>query len=280
MGVRNTRGTDTCSLYIQRSLAAVLTNESTASVLKSTNMIPPPGRRPRSAMPAARPVIPASETGVANTRSGKAEDKPRVTLKAPPYGSRMSSPSSTTGGSSLKARCRLLVSASSTAVNWHLRRAGQPGLAQRQPAPTRRLQHPPHSLILAGCVYCTVPTDRGCGAARPPALRGGYHPISNAGQNGRYSGSVPGVVVPGEWRRSTAAQLKKFQLHPRYPAHTRGCRKPPNVPPGCQTLPDWWEWSGRYGCFRSQSAAVPAIGWRKCSPPRHFLLPQPPPPPA
>src|SRR3990172_1243640 len=86
MGVRNTKGTDTCSLYIQRSLAAVLTNESTASVLKSPNMISTTGRRPRSAMPAARPVIPASETGVANTRSGKAEDKPRVTLKAPPYG--------------------------------------------------------------------------------------------------------------------------------------------------------------------------------------------------
>src|SRR3990170_7252405 len=114
MGVRITRGTRTWSLYIQRNLATWLTNWSAASVMKSPNMISTTGRRPRNAIPAAIPTIAASETGVVNTRPGKSVDSPRVTLKAPPYGSRMSSPRIKTFSSKARARCRAALRESRT----------------------------------------------------------------------------------------------------------------------------------------------------------------------
>jgi len=47
-------------------------------------MISTTGRKPRKAIPAAMPVILASDIGLVITRSGKAVDKPRLTLNAPP----------------------------------------------------------------------------------------------------------------------------------------------------------------------------------------------------
>src|ERR1700691_2299853 len=67
-------------------------------------------------MPAAIPAIAASEIGVVHTRSGNLVDRPRVTLNAPPYGSRMSSPSIYTFGLTSMAWCRAWFSASRTVV--------------------------------------------------------------------------------------------------------------------------------------------------------------------
>ena len=61
--------------------------------MKSPNMISRIGRQPRRAMPAATPKIAPSETGVVITRCGHFVERPCVTLNAPPYGSRTSSPS-------------------------------------------------------------------------------------------------------------------------------------------------------------------------------------------
>ncbi|CAM5645492.1 hypothetical protein SALBM217S_00520 [Streptomyces griseoloalbus] len=66
---------------------------SKASAAKSPNIISTIAWSPASARPPATPVMPASLIGVESTRSGWRADRPRVTLKAPPYGSRTSSPS-------------------------------------------------------------------------------------------------------------------------------------------------------------------------------------------
>jgi len=69
-----------------------LTTWSKPRAMKSPNMISRMGRCPRNAIPAAMPKSEASLIGVVMTRSGYASLSPCVTLKAPPYGSRMSSP--------------------------------------------------------------------------------------------------------------------------------------------------------------------------------------------
>ncbi len=92
MGVRTTSGTRTWSSNIARNFAIPLTVWSKPSAMKSPNMISRIGRHPRRAMPAATPKIAPSETGVVITRCGHFVERPCVTLNAPPYGSRTSSP--------------------------------------------------------------------------------------------------------------------------------------------------------------------------------------------
>ena len=73
--------------------------------MKSPNMISRIGRCPRSAIPAATPKSDASLIGVVRTRSGYASLRPCVTLNAPPYGSRTSSPRRTTSSRAAKIAC-------------------------------------------------------------------------------------------------------------------------------------------------------------------------------
>ena len=89
--------------YIAPYLAMWFVIWSKHSARKSPNMISAIGRRPARARPAETPAIAASLIGIARTRSGKSVLNPRVTLKAPPYGSRTSSPSTTTRASDSSA---------------------------------------------------------------------------------------------------------------------------------------------------------------------------------
>ena len=57
---------------------------------KSPNMISTTGIKPRMAAPTASPTIEASLMGVVITRVGNSVERPAVTLKAPPYGSKRS----------------------------------------------------------------------------------------------------------------------------------------------------------------------------------------------
>ena len=100
MGVRMTSGTDASPPYIQRYLLAWLRIWSVASARKSPNISSATGLRPRRAAPVLQATMPASLSGVVSTRSGKRVERPLVALKAPPYGSRMSSPRTKASGSS------------------------------------------------------------------------------------------------------------------------------------------------------------------------------------
>ena len=84
--------------YIAWNFAAKLTIWSAASVAKSANMISTTGLMPAKARPLATPAMPASAIGVEKTCSGNRLDNPRLTLKAPPYGSSRSSPIRITSG--------------------------------------------------------------------------------------------------------------------------------------------------------------------------------------
>ncbi len=67
--VRSTIGTVSWPPDMKCALAAALTSWSSASVMKSMNMISSTGRRPDCAAPIATPVIAASLIGVLITRS-------------------------------------------------------------------------------------------------------------------------------------------------------------------------------------------------------------------
>ena len=115
---------------------------------------------------AANPVAALARTievnliGVVRTRCGNAVDRPRVTLKAPPYGSAMSSPSSTTRRSSVRAPRSVSLSSLAKIT------------AGPSPSPRPRPARPP-------------PRRRSCsGRCRRAAARGAYRPEAGSPRAG------------------------------------------------------------------------------------------------
>ena len=96
--VRSTSGTVSWPPDMKCALAAALTSWSSASVMKSMNMISSTGRSPDCAAPIATPVIAASLIGVLITRSApNSSARPAVAVYGPP--SATSSPSTNTRSS-------------------------------------------------------------------------------------------------------------------------------------------------------------------------------------
>ena len=96
--VRSTSGTVSWPPDMKCAFAAALTSWSSASVMKSMNMISSTGRRPDWAAPIATPVIAASLIGVLRTRSvPNSSASPAVAVYGPP--SATSSPSTNTRSS-------------------------------------------------------------------------------------------------------------------------------------------------------------------------------------
>ncbi len=83
--MRTTSGTLSCPPDMYRSVAALFTTWSSASMLKLIVITSTIGRMPPIAAPIPAPTNPDSDSGVLRTRSGpNSSSRPMLTAKAPP----------------------------------------------------------------------------------------------------------------------------------------------------------------------------------------------------